>query len=153
MKNLLIIFALLVMPLSVSSQQSNHKNPVPLAKFNDNVNLPLTANERAQIVEAYGEFADKYVFNNPNRLKNIKQILRNRVEIKLITDKNNIKACPKLSEVTVFNSFIPELKRDKSFNPKTFNPLKYNFEFHSRAGAMYHVDNTNYYISIKSQYQ
>ena len=153
MKNLLIIFTLLVMPLCVSSQQSKQKNPVPLAKFNDNVKLPLTANERAQIIEVYGEFADKYVFNSPNRLKNIKHILRNRVEIKLITDKNNVKACPKLSEVTVFNSYVPDLKRDESFNPNSFNPLKYNFEFHSRAGAMYHVDNTNYYISIKSQYQ
>ena len=58
MKNLLIITALILMPLSVFSQQSNHKNPLPLAKYNDNVNLPLTAKERAQIIEAFG---DSYV--------------------------------------------------------------------------------------------
>jgi len=153
MKKLLIILALTLMPLCMFSQQVEHRNPLPLAKFNDNVNLPLTANERSQIVEVYGEFADKYVFNNPHRLKSIKHILRNRVEIKLITEDKNKKACPKLSEVSVLNGFVSTLKRDKSFDLNSFNPLKYNFEFYSRAAAMYHVDGTSYYIIIKSQYQ
>ncbi|WP_344711946.1 hypothetical protein [Winogradskyella damuponensis] len=153
MKKLMIILTLILMPLCMFSQQSKQKNPVPLAKFNDNVKLPLTATERAQIIEVYGEFADKYVFNNPHRLRSIKHILRNRVEIKLVTDEKNKKACPKLSEVSVFDGFVSELKRDENFNPNTFNPLKYNFEFHSRAAAMYQVNGTNYYIIIKSQYQ
>ena len=153
MKRLLTILTLVFITYGVSGQQSKHKNPLPLAKYNNNVNMPLTANERAQIIEVYGEFADKFVFSNPHRLKSIKHILRNRVEIKLITDQNNKKACPKLSEVPVLNGFVPDLKRDKTFNPNNFNPLKYNFEFHSRAGAMYQVDNTNYFISINSQYQ
>lgn len=153
MKKLLLILTVIIMPFGVSGQQSNHKNPLPLAKYDDNVSLPLTANERAQIIEAYGDYADKYVFNNPHRLKSIKHILRNRVVIKLVTDEKNKKAAPKLSEVSVFNGFVSDLKRDKTFNPNNFNPLKYNFEFYSRAAAMYQVDNTNYYIIIKSQFQ
>ncbi|VAW36026.1 hypothetical protein MNBD_GAMMA01-1060, partial [hydrothermal vent metagenome] len=38
------------------------------------------------------------------------------------------------------------------FNKNTFNPLKYTFDFYSRGGYMYKVDNTNYFIIIKSQY-
>jgi len=151
MKKLLIILVLLIMPLCAASQQSKQRNPLPLAKYNDNVKMPLTAKERAQIIEVYGESADKLVFNIPHRLKSIKHILRNRVEIKLITDEDSKKACPKLSEVTFSESMDFEV--DKRFNPNNFNPLKYNFNFYSRSAAIYHVDNTNYYIIIKSQYQ
>ena len=141
------------MPLSMFSQQSTKKQPLPLAKFNDNVNLPLTSNERAQIIEAYGESADKLVFNNAHRLKSIKHILRNRVTVELITDEKNKKACPKLSEVANFSTVDSDSKTNKVFNPANFNPLLYGLEFYTRAAAMYQVDNTNYYIIIKSQYQ
>ena len=141
------------MPFYVFGQQAKNRHPLPIAKYNENVKLPLTANERAQIIEVYGESADEYVFSNPHRLKTIKHILRNRVVVKMISDENSKKACDKLSEVSVFNGFVPDLKRDQTFNPNSFNPLKYNFEFYSRSAAMYQVDNTNYYIIIKSQYQ
>lgn len=143
--------SLILMPLCVFSQQSNHKNPLPLAKYDDNVKLPLTAIERAQIIEAYGESADKLVFSNPHRLKSIKHILRNRVVIKLITDEGQKKPCPLLSDVT--NPDDLDSKVIETFNPDNFNPLKYNFNFYSRSAGMYQVDNTNYYIIIKSQYQ
>lgn len=143
--------ALILMPLCIFSQQSNHKNPLPLAKYDDNVKLPLTVIERAQIIEAYGESADKLVFSNPHRLKTIKHILRNRVVIKLITDENQKKPCPMLSDVTISAGLDPKLI--ETFDPDNFNPLKYGFDFYSRSGAMYQVDNTNYYIIINSQYQ
>ena len=153
MKKLLTILVVILLPMSIFGQETKQKNPLPLAKFDDNVKIPLTAKERAQIIEVYGDHADKYVFNDPHRLRVIKHILRNRVIIKLITNENEKKACPKLSEVSLFNGFVPDLERDKTFDPNDFNPLKYNFEFYSRASAMYHVDNTNYYIIINSQYQ
>ncbi|EDP72015.1 hypothetical protein FBALC1_12977 [Flavobacteriales bacterium ALC-1] len=145
MKKFLTILSLILIPFCVSGQQSKQKNPLPLAKYDDNVKLPLTAKERAQIIEVYGESADKLVFNNPHRLKSIKHILRNRVVIKLITNENEKKPCPKLSEVSHFD--------DSKFNPNDFNPLKYGFNFYSRGAAIYQVDHTNYYIIIKSQYQ
>lgn len=153
MKKLLTILIVILMPFLVLGQQSIQKHSLPLAKYNDNVKMPLTPVERAQIIEAYGAHADEYVFSNRHRLKSIKHTLRNRVVIKFITDEKNKKACTKLSEVSIFNGLVPDLKRDRSFSPNNFNPLKYNFEFHSRTGAMYQVDNTNYYIIIKSQNQ
>jgi len=151
MKKLLTILVLIIMPLFVSGQKSHQKHPLPLATYNDNVNLPLTAKERVQIIEVYGESADKLIFSNPHRLKSIKHILRNRVVIKIITDENNKKTCPKLSEVAFFDDRDSEI--DKTFNPNNFNPLKYDFNFYSRGAGMYQVDNTNYYVLIKSQYQ
>lgn len=153
MKKLLTILVLVLMPMVMIGQQTKQKSPLPLAKYNDNVKLPLTTKERAQIVEVYGEYADKFVFSKPHMLKNIKQLLRNRIVIKRITDENNKKPCTKLSEVSLCDGFVSDLQRDETFNPNTFNPLKYNFEFYSRSAAMYQVDNTNYYIIIKSQYQ
>ena len=153
MKKLLTIIVFIFIPFFVSGQESKQKNPLPLAIYNDNVKLPLTAKERSQIIEVYGDSAEEIVFSNPHRLKSIKHILRNRVVIKMITNDDNKKPCPKLSEVTIFNGYVANLERDKTFNLNNFNPLKYNFEFYSRAAAMYQVDNTNYYIIIKSQYQ
>lgn len=153
MKKLLLIINLMLIPLGVFSQQSEHKNPLPLAKYNDNVNMPLTAKERNQIIEAYGDSAESLVFNNPHLLKSIKHILRNRVEIKLITDQKNTKPCPKLSEVPYLDGLSSAVKTDGPFNRDNFNPLIYGFDFYSRAASIYQVDNTNYYIIIKSQYQ
>jgi hypothetical protein len=143
----------MILPIFIFGQQTKQKYPIPLAKFGENVKAPLTSQERNQVLEVYGDFADKYVFDNPNMLKNIKQILRNRVVIKTITNENEKKACPKLSTVSLFNPYVKNLKRDESFNPSNFNPLKYNFEFHSLSASMFQVDNSNYYIIIKSQYQ
>jgi len=153
MKKLLTILVVILLPLCLFGQKKTQKIPLPLAKFNENVKLPLTAKERSQIIEVYGEYAEKYIFSNSNRLRDIKQILRNRVVIKMITNRNEQKPCPSLSEVSLFNSFVPSLERDKNFDPNTFNPLKYNFQFHSTSASMFQVDNTNYYIIIKSQYQ
>lgn len=151
MKKILIIMTLIVMPFCMSGQQSKQKNALPLAKFDANVNLPLTAKERAQIIEVYGDSAEKLVFNMPHRLKSIKHILRNRVVIKLISDVKDKKTCPKLSEVSLFND--SNATDAKAFNPNDFNPLKYDLNFYSREAGLFQVDNTNYYIIVKSQYQ
>lgn len=153
MKKLFTLIVLAFIPLMMSGQQSKSQQPLPVIKFRDNVKAPLTNIERAQIEEVYGEFAEEFIYSNPFRLLSVKNILRNRVVIELLTDNGKMKDCTKLSEVTVFNSFVKGLSRDEVFNPKNFNPLKYNFIFHSRAASIYHVDDTNYYISIKSQYQ
>ena len=153
MKKFLTILIIVLLPLNVIGQDSKQKNPLPLAKFADNVNSPLTAKERSQIIEVYGDYANKYIFSKPHRLKSMKHLLRNRIVIKLISDENNKKPCTKLSEVELNDGFVSNLKRDESFDPNSFNPLKYNFEFYSRAASIYQVDNTDYYIIIKSQYQ
>jgi hypothetical protein len=55
-----------------------------------------------------------------------------------------------LSSVLLKNKCNGALERDtpKTFNPETFNPLKYFFEFHSDQDKIYRVDGTNYIIII-----
>lgn len=153
MKKLFAIVAFAMLPLLVSGQKTQGQQSLPVIEFKDNVKLPLTDNERAQIEEVYGEFAEKYIYSDPFRLLSVKNILRNRVVIELASSQTKTKDCTKLSEVTLCNYYVKDLERDVVFNPENFNPLKYNFQFHSRSAAMYYVDNTNYYILVKSQYQ
>lgn len=134
------------------SQNKTIRQPLPLVNYKSNVDAPLTAKELAQIKEVYGDQAEKEILSRPQRVKDIKHLLRNRIEIKLVPS-GELKPCPLLSEVSLFDAYVPSLKRDTNFNPENFNPLKYNFAFYSIGAAMYKVDNTNYFIIIKSQHQ
>ncbi|MHA7843246.1 MAG: hypothetical protein ACX93I_08005 [Winogradskyella sp.] len=152
MKKFLTIFILMLLPVCSFGQEKSNKIPLKVIEFKDNVDLPLSAKERLQIDEVYGEYAEKYIYSNAFRLKSIKDLLRNRIVIEYISKESDKKDCQKLSEIPLLNSFVSDLERDKTFDPKKFNPLKYNFVFHSKGDKMYQVDNTNYFITIKSQY-
>jgi hypothetical protein len=121
-----------------------------IVKYTANIKAPLTHKENVQLQEVYGDMLQDYVLNNPQRLKDIKNILRKRVSVVEIPNFN--KEVALLSQVPLFNNYNKKLRR-KRFNKDTFNPLKYNFEFHSKGTKIYRVDRTNYYIVIKPQYQ
>ncbi len=120
--------------------------------YPDNVLKPLSAAEKKMITEAYGdEAANQYIFERPHRLKAIKHILRNRFEIVELPQKD-LSKCERLSEIPVFNVY-KDVKRDQVFDLKTFNPLKYQFQFFGKASQYVAVDNTPYVIIITSQFQ
>ena len=152
MKKLLTILVVMLLPICMFGQQKTQKMPLPLVKYNENVKLPLTVNERSQIIEVYGEHADKYVFDNPNRLKEVKNILRNRVVIEKHPNKD-LSSFKRLSEVPLVNDYNKNLQYDFGANVENFNPLKYNFNFFSRNGIEYYrIDNTQYLITILPQH-
>ncbi|OZV66784.1 hypothetical protein CA834_13160 [Winogradskyella aurantia] len=135
------------------TNSSPKKVPVPLAVFDDNVSAPLTLKERNYIIEAYGDYAEQYVFSKPQMLKSIKQLLRNRILIEKKSNFEKRNEATKLSEVPLFNNYVPELSRDELFDPRNFNPLKYQLEFYSLETKIYNVDGSDYVILIKSQHQ
>lgn len=145
---LVLLCALLSAP-SVFSQSSRKQK---IVSYDDNVNHPLTSSESAMIDEVYGDKANDYVYNRPRSLKNIKNILRNRVEIKVISNPRDQKECTLLSDVPLMDYYVDGLQRETSFNPQNFNPLKYLFNYNSYGSHMYRVDNTDYFILIKSQH-
>lgn len=121
--------------------------------YDDNVKKSLSLKEEAQIREVYGSNAEDYVLNRPQQLKDIKNILRNRIEI-VDAGMKDLSSITRLSEVELFNDLVPNLTRDSNFDPQSFNPLKYKFNFYSRDITKYYwVDNTSFLIIIKSQYQ
>ncbi|WP_053991370.1 hypothetical protein [Mangrovimonas sp. TPBH4] len=149
---LVVGFALFFINISVGQTRSNQQTLTTIV-YNDNVNAPFTQKELAQIDEVYGAQAEKYVFKYPQRVKEIKNLLRNRISISMLSNPQDQKDCTLLSEVPLCNYYVNDLKRDIVFNPENFNPLKYLFNVNGLSGQMYRVDNTNYFIIIKSQFQ
>ncbi|WP_299229662.1 hypothetical protein [uncultured Psychroserpens sp.] len=147
-----LLFLLTVFISNVSYSQSNRRTErVNVINYGNTINKPLTQQELAMINEAYGDKAQSNILSKPQRVKDIKHILRNRIEIKSIPNKRDQKPCTLLSEVPLMDYYVSDLERESNFNPQNFNPLKYLFEFYSTGTHMYQVDNTNYFIIIKSQ--
>ena len=114
------------------------------------VNQQVISNSKIDqyIEQVYGVYADELVFNT-SKYGLIKTLLRNRIEYKQQSDLSG-KEFKKLSEVPLKNKYNPDLRRDATFNPNNFNPLKYQMDFFNTNGVVYRVDNTNYLIIIKS---
>jgi hypothetical protein len=155
MKFKLTYIIALVFAISIfnTSAQSSKKQSLKTVNYKDNVNMPLTSQERAFIEEVYADKFDAYVINRPQKLKDIKNLLRNRVAIEEMPELvGHTKKYKSLSEMGLFNSYNTALTFDKAYNKGDFNVLKYNLNFYSRGTKMYRIDNTNYFIIVKSQH-
>lgn len=147
---LVLIVSLFTINTSYSQTNTNNQK-LKHVIYDDNVNAPLTTDELNQIQEVYGDRTHEDILSKPQRLKDIKNILRNRVEIIQIPGKD-LSSFKNLSTVPLFNPYHQGLTRDAILNPSTFNPLKYQFNFYSREGTVtYRFDNSQYLIIIKSQ--
>tara|TARA_B100001769_G_C22039549_1_gene558677 strand:+ start:455 stop:928 length:474 start_codon:yes stop_codon:yes gene_type:complete len=149
---LLVLFCVILSSVSYA-QNPSYKNqgPQPIS-FKSNTKASLNNAELAKLKEVYGADLKTEILDRPARVLTIKEILRNRVIVREITDPNKQKPCPKLSEIPLFDAFVSTLKRDVVFNPKSFNPLKYDFKYHKPGFQLIRVDNTNYFIIIKPQH-
>jgi len=151
-KNTFLVIVLTVVSFfSIEIQAQTEMKPLTRVVYNENVNDPLTAHELSQIKEVYGDYTEK-LLSRPQRLKDLKNILRNRVEVMKVENKD-LSSFENLSSVPLFNPYNLNITRDVTYNPNTFNPLKYQFNFHSRQkDKFYRFDNSPYLIIIKSQY-
>ena len=151
-KTLLFLFTLFFFSLTftTNAQSMLSKSGSKTVVYKQNVNLPLSSIEKEKLTEVYGESLKENVLNNPQRVKSIKNILRNRIEILKMSDyrKNYLL----LSQVPLFDKYNASLKRGK-FRVSTFNPFMYNFNFYAKQVQVFRVDDTDYYILIKSQHQ
>ena len=149
---LLVLFCVILFSVSYA-QNPSYKNqgPQPIS-FKSNTKASLNNAELAKLKEVYGAALKTEILDRPARVLTIKEILRNRIIVREITDPNKQKPCPKLSEIPLFDAFVSTLKRDVVFNPKSFNPLKYDFKYHKPGFQLIRVDNTNYFIIIKPQH-
>ena len=140
MSRIILLLSLLFF-ISIHNIESQNKNYHSWTiEFNENVHRPLNDIEIKYILEAYGESTYKRILNINPLLLNIKDILRNRVEIlkKKYYKNEEIK---KLSLVKKTNS-------NPIFDINDFNPLLYDFDFESKKNQIYRVDNTDYLINI-----
>ena len=149
MKKTIFFFSILVFSsFGALTAQNNIKTQTDwITHYPDNINLPFTNSELAKLKMAYGDELENQILDRPVRVKDIKDILRNRV----IIFQENIKVLskiPLLSQVPIFNIYNNKFSRPV-FNGNDFNPLLYNFNFFSKTKQIYRVDNTNFLIVIK----
>ena len=119
--------------------QSDRHNPW-IIELGESVTNPLTSQEIRFIKSALGEEAYNRIINVKALEQNIKDILRNRVQI-LTKRFFPFEKFPKLSSITNSNS-------SPIFNKYNFNPLFYDFDFESFESQVYRVDGTDYLINI-----
>ena len=131
----------------VIAQNDSNSQQNWITQYPSNVELPLSHDERIKLDNAYGSELKNQILDRPVRLKDIKDILRNRVFIYKENIKN-LSKIPLLSNVPVFDIYNHKLKRPV-FKRNDFNPLLYNFNFFSKTKQIYRVDNTNFLIVIK----
>ena len=119
--------------------QSDKHNPW-IIELGESVANPLTKQEIRLIKSALSEEAYYRIINIKALEQNIKDILRNRVQI--LTKKYfPSEKFPKLSSISNSNS-------PKVFIKNKFNPFLYDFNFESFKSQIYRVDGTDYLINI-----
>ena len=129
----------LIFTFSFIFSQSDKHNPW-IIELGESVANPLTKQEIRFIKSAISEEAYYRIINVKALEQNIKDILRNRVQI--LTKKYfPSEKFPKLS--SIMNSNLSQI-----FNKHNFNPLLYDFDFESFESQIYRVDGTDYIINI-----
>ena len=114
----------------IFSQSGKHNSWI--IELGDNVNYPLTNKETLFIKSALGDEAFNRIISIKAIEKNIKDILRSRVQI-LTKRFYPSEKIPKLSSITNSNSH-------QVFNINNFNPLFYDFDFDSFESQIKMVD-------------
>ena len=110
---------------------------------------PAQADFEKFVREAYGDRADELVFDRPSRLKTLKNLFKNSfIFVENSQTVGPPERFPKLSTVPLMKRYNPSLTRG-TFDPKTFNPFNYEFNFYSKERQFFHVDGTYYYIIIE----
>ena len=149
MKKTIFFFSILVFSsFGALTAQNNIKTQTDwITHYPDNINIPFTNSELAKLKMAYGNQLENQILDRPVRVKDIKDIFRNRV----IIYQENIKdlaKIPLLSQVPIFTIYNDKISIPV-FDKNNFNPLLYNFNFFSKTKQIYRVDNTNFIIVIK----
>ena len=130
---------LLFFTFSFIFSQSDKHNPW-IIELGESVANPFTNQEISFIKSALGEDAYYRIISIRALEQNIKDILRNRVQI-LTKRYMPSEKFLKLSSITNSNS-------SQKFSNYNFNPLLYDFDFESFESQIYRVDGTDYIINI-----
>ena len=101
-----------------SHSQISNINTAPLIVFNDNTSSEFTVDELNKLTAVYGPALKNEILERPTRVLAIKEILRNRVVLKELTDPRSHKPCPMLSEVPLFDSFCYKTQKRCGFQPQ-----------------------------------
>ena len=149
MNKAIFFFSILIFAnIGVVIAQNNSERYVKwTTHYPSNIDAPFSKSELNKLEEVYDQNLKNKILDRPIRVKDIKDILRNRVYIyqENIKDLSNIGL---LSELALFDIYNKKIIRPV-FDINNFNPLLYNFNIFSKLKQTYRVDNTSYLIVIK----
>ena len=105
-----------------------------------------------EYIEEVYQHEASMVFDSPQRMRDIQDLLKNRFVVVPITEELRPKlgGAEELTTLSLNTSNNPNLKKEKIFDPQNFNPLKYNFNFYPIGAKLYRVGE-KYIIVIKPQ--
>ena len=132
---------------AIIAQNNANKYDKWVTYYPSNIDLPFSKSELNKLEEAYDQNLNDQILDRPIRVKDIKDILRNRVYIYQENIKN-LSYIGLLSEVDLFDIYNKKNIRPV-FDKNNLNPLLYNFNFFLKTKQLYRVDKTNYLIVIK----
>lgn len=113
------------------------------------VKTTFTANEINDfVVEVFQNEATQLVFNpTSKRMKLITNFFNRQFSIEYNPEYSG-KKFKLVSDLGINNKYNKSLRSDQSYDPRTFNPLKYKFPLSSKSKQMYRVGRTDYIITI-----
>ncbi len=116
---------------------------------------PDPANFNRFIAQVYVNTGRDYIKPDTRRYAYMKELFTTRIKyVKYAEGKLDLdSSLPLLSSIPLYTVYQKGLSRDASFNPKTFNPFKYSFDFYSPNKQVFRVDRTDYVIIINPQIQ
>jgi len=149
MRKIIFFFSIVIFSNigALIAQNDFKKHNEWVTHYPSNVDLPFSKSELKKLEEAYGQNLNDQILDRPIRVKDIKDILRNRVNIYQENIKD-LSTIPLLSNIPTFDIYNHKLNRPV-FNRNNFNPLLYNFNFFLKTKQIYRVDNTNFLVVIK----
>ena len=149
MRKIIFFFSIVIFSNigALIAQNDFKKHDKWITHYPSNVDLPFSKSELKKLEEAYGQNLNDQILDRPIRVKDIKDILRNRVNIYQENIKD-LSTIPLLSNIPTFDIYNHKLNRPV-FNRNNFNPLLYNFNFFLKTKQIYRVDNTNFLVVIK----
>ena len=149
MRKIIFFFSIVIFSNigALIAQNDFKKHNEWVTHYPSNVDLPFSKSELKKLEEAYGQNLNDQILDRPIRIKDIKDILRNRVNIYQENIKD-VSTIPLLSNIPTFDIYNHKLNRPV-FNRNNFNPLLYNFNFFLKTKQIYRVDNTNFLVVIK----
>lgn len=149
-RRILLLF-LLVSTLSFAQKRSQTVFNSMEDAYTKNTTTPFTPQELKMLQEVYGNALQEEILDKPQRVKDIKHLLRNRIVYFQEQNPKNFKTYQLLSSAPLFDVFVDGLERDMSFDKETFNPLKYQMLFYTNSAIIYRIDNTTNFILIRPQ--
>lgn len=105
------------------------------------------------IAQVYVQDGRDFIKPDSRRYAYMKELYNSRI-LYVKNDKKKLdldSSLKLLSGVPLYTVYQKGLSRDISFNPETFNPFKYNFDFYSPKKQIFRVDGTEYLIIIHPQ--